>query len=220
MGIGLPEFVDNPENRCPVLLICDTSQAMDKEAIATINKALIDFKYDIEQDMVASLRVEVGLVTFGRNVQVVQEFTNIENFSPPILESEGYIHIGDALKTGLARVEQRKKLYKENGIPYYRPWVVLITDTIVEDFSPLEESINELHAAEENNKITFFAITVSGHNMETLKRISPPNRPLLSLQGIDFRNLFLWLSSSISRISASIVGENKEEDNNKLAKAS
>ncbi len=25
MPIGLPEFVENPEPRCPVILLCDTS---------------------------------------------------------------------------------------------------------------------------------------------------------------------------------------------------
>lgn len=28
MPIGLPKFVDNPEPRCPVILLCDTSASM------------------------------------------------------------------------------------------------------------------------------------------------------------------------------------------------
>ena len=28
MPVGLPEFVENPENRCPVILLLDTSGSM------------------------------------------------------------------------------------------------------------------------------------------------------------------------------------------------
>lgn len=28
MAVGLPEFVENPENRCPVILLLDTSGSM------------------------------------------------------------------------------------------------------------------------------------------------------------------------------------------------
>jgi hypothetical protein len=33
MPVGLPEFVENPENRCPVILLLDTSGSMSGLAI-------------------------------------------------------------------------------------------------------------------------------------------------------------------------------------------
>ena len=37
MPIGLPEFVENPEPRCPVILLCDTSGSMSGEPINALN---------------------------------------------------------------------------------------------------------------------------------------------------------------------------------------
>lgn len=40
MPIGLPEFVENPEPRCPVILLCDTSSLMHGKPINALNRGL------------------------------------------------------------------------------------------------------------------------------------------------------------------------------------
>ncbi|MBS9389319.1 MAG: hypothetical protein HEQ33_10645 [Dolichospermum sp. WA123] len=37
MPVGLPEFVENPENRCPVILLLDTSGSMSGQPIQELN---------------------------------------------------------------------------------------------------------------------------------------------------------------------------------------
>lgn len=41
MPIGLPEFVDNPEPRCPVILSCDTSGSMAGAPMIALNAGLL-----------------------------------------------------------------------------------------------------------------------------------------------------------------------------------
>lgn len=127
MAVGLPEFVDNPEPRCPVILLCDTSGSMSGAPINQLNAGLAAFKDDVCRDDMASLRVEVALVTFGP-VRLAQGFVTIENFIPPKLKADDRTPMGQAIEYALDLLEERKETYKNNGIQYYRPWVILVTD--------------------------------------------------------------------------------------------
>ena len=120
MPIGLPEFVENPENRCPVLLLLDTSGSMEGEPIQELNRGIAAFKEDVLKDTKASLSVEVAIITFGP-VRLIQDFATIDHFTPPRLEASGFTPIGEAIDCALDRLEARKKTYKANGIQYYRP---------------------------------------------------------------------------------------------------
>ena len=127
MPVGLPEFVENPETRCPVILLLDVSGSMSGQPIQELNRGLAAFKKDVVKDSQAALSVEVAIVSFGP-VRLTQDFVTIENFTPPELKSDGLTPMGEAIEYALDLLESRKTAYKDNGILYYRPWVFLITD--------------------------------------------------------------------------------------------
>ncbi|MDH6062097.1 VWA domain-containing protein [Chrysosporum bergii ANA360D] len=203
MPLGMPEFVENPETRCPVILLLDVSGSMSGKPLQELNRGLAAFQQDVSQDAQASLSVEVAIVTFGP-VQLSQDFVTIDNFTPPELEPEGLTPMGGAIEYALDLLENRKTIYKNNGISYYRPWVFLITDGApTDDWS---QAAKRLQDAESNRGLCFFAVGVEGADFDTLKRISP-ERPPVKLNGLDFRSLFVWLSASMKRVSSGKVGE-------------
>ncbi len=59
------EFIDNPEQRCPCLLLLDTSGSMSGQPISELNQGLLAFRDDLSQDALAAKRVEIALITFG-----------------------------------------------------------------------------------------------------------------------------------------------------------
>jgi len=69
---GASEFADNPEPRCPCLLLLDTSASMEGEAMAELNRRLAAFKDELSTDALAMKRVELGIVSFGP-VQVLAD---------------------------------------------------------------------------------------------------------------------------------------------------
>jgi uncharacterized protein YegL len=199
---GASEFAENPEPRCPCLLLLDTSASMAGAPIDELNRGLMDFRRELASDALAMKRVELGLLTFGP-VQLVSDFQTADQFTPPLLAGAGDTPIGAAITTGLDMIRQRKDAYRANGILYYRPWVFLITDGVPTD--SWHQAAAMVRAGEEAKGFSFFAVGVENADMDVLSHISV--RPPLKLGGLRFRDLFNWLSSSLSTVSRAQVGQ-------------
>jgi uncharacterized protein YegL len=183
------------------VLLLDVSGSMNGRPLDELNAGLIAFKGELSEDELAMKRVEVGIVTFGP-VKVEVPFNSASTFYPPTLQAQGDTPMGTAITQALNMVEDRKREYRSNGISYYRPWVFLITDGAPTDsWQAAAEAVRE---GEVSKKIAFFAIGVKGANMEILRQISV--REPLSLDGLKFRELFSWLSTSLRSVSRSALG--------------
>ena len=64
VSIGEDMFL-NPERRCPVVILQDTSASMLPN-IEQVNQGLRSLRADLLTDPLASQRVEIAIVTFGR----------------------------------------------------------------------------------------------------------------------------------------------------------
>ena len=197
------EFAENPEPRCPCVLLLDTSGSMQGEAVNALNEGLRAFKDELNQDNLARKRVEVAIVTFGSDVKVVQDFVTADLFEPPALSAQGLTHMGGAILQGLDMIEARKGQYRNNGVNYYRPWVFLITDGEPqgEPDSVVDQAMQRIRDDEASKRVAFFAVGVEAANMTRLSQIAVRNP--LKLRGLNFKELFVWLSASMQRVSQS-----------------
>jgi len=201
VSFGTPSFADNPEPRCPCLLLLDVSMSMSGQPIAELNSGLILFKDELAADSLAMKRVEIGIVTFGP-VKTEQSFQGAASFYPPTLDPQGDTPMGAAIEHGITMVRQRKDEYRANGISYYRPWIFLITDGGPTD--QWRSAAAAVKQGEESKAFAFFTIGVKGANMDTLKQIAV--RTPMMLEGLRFRELFRWLSTSLGSVSRSTPG--------------
>ena len=201
-----PEFALNAEPRCPCLLLLDTSTSMRGRPMAELNEGLQTFKTQLMADEMATQRVEVGIVTFGP-VRVHTQFQTADAFTAPTLQANGDTPLGAAIDQGLDLLDARKRAYKEAGIAYYRPWVFVITDGAPTDVWRQAASRVREGDSVARKSFSFFAVGVEGADMATLTAICAAERPPLKLQGLNFRELFTWLSSSLGGVAKSQPGQ-------------
>ncbi len=210
------EFVENPEPRCPVVLLLDTSGSMKGEPINELNAGLQEFDRALKADSLAALRVEVAIVTFGGGVRAMnvgggaafdaeQPFVTADSFHPPTLDASGDTPMGEAARQGLALLRKRKETYKQNGVEYYRPWFFLLSDGQPTD-AGWEGAASQVREEEGRKGVMVFAVGVEQADMGKLAQFSGQREPL-KLKGLAFQELFNWLSKSLTSVSHSNPGD-------------
>lgn len=199
------ELADNPTKRVPVCLCLDTSSSMSGNPIMQLNEGVKLFYEAINGDVVAKQSADVCIVTFGcGGVNCVQDFQSIADELAPSFSAGSNTPMGSAASLALDLLETRKKEYQDNGIEYFQPWLVLITDGAPTDsWTSAAQRVSDLA---NKKKLTVFAIGVDGCNLEVLAHFSPKRAPIM-LKGLNFQEFFQWLSQSVTVTSHSRPGE-------------
>jgi uncharacterized protein YegL len=195
------EFTENPEPRCACLLLLDTSGSMGGAPIRELNAGLQAFKEELSQDSLAMKRVEIAIVTFGP-VRVQSDFQTVDSWQPPHLTASGDTPIGAAITKGLEMLRLRKDQYRANAIEVFRPWVFLMTDGGPTD--QWQQAAEMVKAGEASKGFAFFGVGVENANMNILGQICV--RTPVKMAGLKFKDMFGWLSSSLSSVSSSQPG--------------
>jgi uncharacterized protein YegL len=194
------EFVNNPEPRCPVVLLLDTSHSMVGKPIAELNEAIKLFAE-------ASLRVDISVVTFGSSPKIIQEFVTADSFVPPVLATQGTTPLGKALELGLDILEKRKASYDRNRHQYYRPWMFVISDG--EPTDEWQRPAELVRKSVKGGHLVLYVIGVGGADFSILNQIAVDNSAL-SMETTDFKPLFKWLSASLKIVGHSSVTDQLE----------
>jgi uncharacterized protein YegL len=200
-------FVENPEPRCPCVLVLDTTAVLEPRALAELNAALEQFREELLSDELASKRVEVAVVTYPPS-RTAAPFSLPEDFAAPELRpdvSGEQATLVDALELAIGLVSERKEAYKRGGVQYYRPLVFLVTTGGALDFEAASDLVRD---GESGGAFVFQAVGVQGANMRRLELLS--TREPVVLESLRFRELFRWLGRSLQVVSRSHV-ENEVE---------
>ncbi len=205
-------LIDNTEQRTPLVLVLDCSGSMAGESIAQLNAGLKLLEEELKADAIAAKRVRLLLVEFGGldRADAVGDWQDAMDFTAPVLEASGTTPTGQAVDIALARIEEEKQNMRASGIAYTRPWLFLMSDGQPTD--DWHGAAGRCRDAEQANKVAVFPLAVgAGAQAATLGEFSSKgDAAVKQLDGLKFRELFLWLSASMRVVSQARPGGNAQ----------
>ena len=172
-----------------------------------LNQGLKDFYAEIISDETTSQRLELCIISFNDYVRVVQEPALPDNVIIPELQGEGETAMADAINEAIDKVEARKKWYKETGQPYYRPWIILMTDGVPNKGQDINSLAQRILQDTEDKKYAFLPVGVEGADMEVLQKIAGKGMNAVKLKGMRFAQFFRWLSASMGTVTKAEEGQ-------------
>jgi len=208
------DFGTSTKRRLPICFALDTSGSMMGNPIKQLNMGLQNFLASIKANDDTRSSTDIAIITFGSSVDIVMPFGKIskDKSLPEISASTTLTPIGEGILTALELLNMRKQGYKEMGIKYFQPWLVVITDGAPQGpnaMANMELAIKACNELESQDKLVVFNIGVgSGVDFDILKRLSVKREEPISVNSADFGKLFEFLGSS----SSSIVSSGMNDD--------
>lgn len=196
---------DNTDERTPLVLVLDCSGSMDGGRIEALNAGLVTLEAAMKDDPTTATRGRVLVIRFGGDDDVIKGgWQDAMEFQAPELDANGRTPTGAAVTAALAEIEAQKAELRAAGVSYKRPILLLMSDG--EPTDNWKQAAAACKAAEAANKVTVFAIGVGEDaDLETLGCFS--SKGAVRINGLKFKELFVWLSASIKAVSQTRKGE-------------
>jgi uncharacterized protein YegL len=210
------DYVNNPNQRTPCVLVLDASYSMSsrtksgKTRIEHLNEGLHALEDALKSDPIALTRVQISIVIVGgpnSQAELLMDWTDANHFTAFDLKPAGNTPLAEGLQLGLELAEEGKNTILSNGVSLTRPWMIVISDgDPTSSASAWKEATLATREAETNNKVEIFPIAVEGASIEKMNQIS--HKPCAQLSGMKFKELFVWISDSMSKYAQSRPGDN------------
>ncbi len=237
--IRIQDLFDNPDAHVPVCLCLDTSGSMmttvggiptgettiidgtcynvvtgGKTRLETLQKGIQLFYDAIYEDENARYAAEISIVTFDDIARVLTDFSRVEyndiREQVPVLSTHNRTSLGAGVNLALDCLEKRKNEYKDKGVDYYQPWLVIMTDG--EDNgskAELDKARMRIQKLVSEKKLSVFPFIIgTNEGKETLASLSPVQAPM-QIEITQMKGLFTWLGKSIAAVSSGSIGNNK-----------
>lgn len=195
---------DNSSKRVPVALCLDTSGSMSND-IDELNKAVQLFYVECQNDEKAKKAVEVTAIEFGcHGVNIASPFNEIEFAQIPSFSAGGGTPMGQGVMLALEELEKRKTWYQDEGIDYYQPILVIMTDGHSGDDT--SEASRRASKLAQDGRLTVVPLAF-GNSADIRTLESFGQKHIKITDQFSFIEFFRWLSAS-----ASAMAEGKDFD--------
>ena len=199
-------FSDNTSQRTPCVLVLDGSASMAGVPIDQLNNGLKTLEDELKNNPMTSLRVQILVIQIGgyEEATIIHDWCDAIDFVAPTVEANGSTQLGRGMALALDKIAEQKRNYDANGISSTRPWIIVISDGAPNDLG-WEDVATKCRDAETHKKVVVYPIGTEGADLDALSTFS--NKTAKKLKGLQFNELFVWLSRSMTAVSCSSPGE-------------
>ena len=188
------------EQKSLCVFVIDTFGLKNDRAINEVALGIQRILEGFESDEAARERVEVSFITYeslSDDIRIVQEPVPISQAAVPSLTvTTDDTSLTRALYMAMDVVEKQVKWYKDVGIPYYRPWIFLISSGMSLLSCNIDEVANRIKQDTSNKKYVFLPICTKDAEVPLLQEIES-DIPITALDSLNITECFKWLSSSM-----------------------
>ena len=150
-----------------------------------------------EKHLAAVLLVDTSMSMMEKPIEELNHgleelpFKPAMEYQAPKLVAEGLTALNEAIDTALDVLEERKDLYKQNGINYYRPWLFVLTDGEATDEERESATKARLRGYIDRKKVVFMPMAIGeSANKEKLRKMHLQKWFCLRIQNILKRPLY------------------------------
>jgi uncharacterized protein YegL len=208
-------YATNLSQRTPCILVLDASASMGSKTssgqtrIELLNDGISAFHQALNDDEIALSRVQVAAISVGgdtHNAELLMDWTDASDFQPFELVAGSSTPLGAGTILALRTIKSQKKILRQHGISYTRPWIFILTDGDPTDNEDVwDAACEEAREAEESGSAEIFSIGIDEAGIGKLSKLS--RRPPIMMDSVQFRELFVWLSASLGQITRSVPGQ-------------
>ena len=165
----------NYDQKCPLVLVLDASGSMSGQPIDDLNNALLALKDEILNDSVLSNRMELAVVAFHDDAEIVRDFDLVlPEHDMPTIDTGGLTNMFSGVSKAIDMIENRKQWYKNSGQAYYRPIIVLFSDGSPTNTDQEIENLDQkIQSMSDDKKFIFMPFGVGdGADMQTLAKLA------------------------------------------------
>lgn len=214
------DLVTNPSPRIPICLCIDTSRSMSHYGrIESIKEGILNLYNELNNDFQLSNSAEIAIVTFDNEAEILENFETVSEKNLPDFKISGNTALGKGVNLSLDILEQRKNLYKENGIDYYQPWLIIMTDgaSYGEPKYILKQAQDRTFRLEYSKKLVVIPISI-GHaaKKEELEKFTSKKETVVGIEGAQFNKFFTFISRSVAQVVQSAGKANLDLDLNTI----
>jgi len=194
----------NFNRRIPVCILLDTSGSMEPHSDA-LHAAFEQLISDLKADSVAVKSADLAIIGFGdNNARILREFSTIRELSStPRIDYDGCTPLGKGLEAALELLCERQAAYIEQGIPQYKPLIVVFSDGMPTD--SWSASALKFSKQADAKGWNVFALAFGQADTQVLGTVA--KHVLQTTKNFRFTEFFRWISSSVASVSRSVEGD-------------
>lgn len=206
----------NKKKAC-ALFVLDISGSMEGDPISSINRSMAKFKSDLMRDKNANDIVEVAVIVFNEEWQVIQDWCSPSEMNLPTLFAEGGTRISAPLLEANKMVRERTHVHAKLGCEVLKPMIVLISDvdsTVGETMHDIEHAASEVRRRIEADKLNLLTLAVGEYNEEIMGVITEGEGVVEVSDGLAYnheqeaiKEFFDFATKSVIAVSRSAPGE-------------